>query len=82
MSSRLIRVSTTRARVIREMSAVEKAKDPGEKTPLDDIPLFENEEKKVDLYKRIETLQVTLTEAEVRQQRQQILLEPPLLLIV
>ena len=30
-------------------------------TPLDDIPLFDEQEEKVDLFKLIETLQVTLT---------------------
>ncbi len=50
---------------------------PGdEQTPLDDIPLFDEQEEKVDPFKLIETLQVTLTEVQVQNQRRQILTLP------
>ena len=57
-------------------AGVPEGDNPPANPSLDDIPLFDEEEEKVDPFKLIETLKVTLTEVKVERQRKQILVVP------
>lgn len=69
-------IETEQAELIAKQGVPEEGADTPDNSPLDDIPLFDDEEQKVDPFKLIETLQITLAEARVKQQRKQILLTP------
>ncbi len=69
-------IETEQAELIAKQGVPEEGADTPDNSPLDDIPLFDDEEQKVDPFKLIETLQITLAEAKVKQQRKQILLTP------
>ncbi|MBK94542.1 MAG: hypothetical protein CMJ79_02365 [Planctomycetaceae bacterium] len=69
-------IETEQAELIAKQGVADQGDDTPDDSPLDDIPLFDEEEEKIDPFKLIETLQVTLTEAKVKQQRQAILLTP------
>ena len=69
-------IETEQAELIAKHGVPEEGADTPDNSPLDDIPLFDDEEQKVDPFKLIETLQITLAEARVKQQRKQILLTP------
>ena len=57
-------------------AGVPEGDNPPANPSLDDIPLFDEEEEKVDPFKLIETLKVTLTEVKLERQRKQILVVP------
>ena len=65
-------IETEQAELIAKQGVPEEGADTPDNSPLDDIPLFDDEEQKVDPFKLIETLQITLAEARVKQQRKQI----------
>ncbi len=68
-------IENEKAELIAKEGVPEAGNTP-DNDPLGDIPLFEDEEEEVDPFKLIETLQVTLTEVKVKQQRKQILVVP------
>jgi len=68
-------IENEKAELIAQAGVPNGEKTPPE-TPLDDIPLFDEQEEKVDPFKLVETLQVTLTEVKVEKQRRQILMVP------